>query len=279
MYTKLRSSLWRFTSCLLLIALVFAPLTCINALAAPVSQDPEPQAALAPGDHIVTNIVLGPDTPNILAFNNHVELTFKYSTTEAAGVRIFVVPFTNGSPTPNLADSPSPIYPTATDGDANGYITVTSGAVVVDQIQIRITTANQSAVLFEAYIPVYYQFGDPTNLVTHINLAPDNPDVLKFDQNVDINFLYSTRQNEGVKIWFRPFTRGELTPNYRAHGSPVYPAGSGKDFGLLYHHLRPGSGRPDPRRDVECCRDHPALRSFPAGVLPLPQSHKHRHPC
>lgn len=229
MYAKLRSSLWRFTSSLLLIALVFAPLTSIHALAAPVSQEPEPQAALAPGDHIVTNIVLGPDTPNILAFNSRVTLTFKYSTTEPDGVRIFIVPFTDGNPTPNLADSPSPIYPTATDGDANGFFTVTSGAVVVDQVQIRITTANQSALLFEAYLPVHYQFGDPTNLVTNIILAPDNPDVLKFNQNVDISFLYSTRYQQGVKIWFRPFTNGALTPNYGAHGSPTYPPGTGND--------------------------------------------------
>jgi hypothetical protein len=33
-------------------------------------------------DHIVRNIVLAPDTPNILAFDQHLTITFDYSTIE-----------------------------------------------------------------------------------------------------------------------------------------------------------------------------------------------------
>jgi hypothetical protein len=199
----------------------------------PSSREVEPRPLAAAGDHLVTNISLGPDTPNILRFNQNVNLTFSYSTTEAGGVRIFARPFSNGALTPNYAAHASPLYPTSATGSGDGYFTITSGQVVVDQIRFQMWNAAQTTLLFETFIPVHYLFGDPAQLVTDVDLTVDTPDVLPFNENVNIAFNYSTRQPGGVRIFVRPFSNGALTPNYAAHASPLYPTGAGSGTGYF----------------------------------------------
>ena len=64
---------------------------------------------------------------------------------------------------------------------------------------------------------------DPTNIVTNIEFSPDTPNVFKYNQNVNLTFNYTTNQAGGVRIFARPFSGANLSPNYAAHGSPVYP--------------------------------------------------------
>jgi hypothetical protein len=195
---------------------------------ASVAQEIEPAAA---GDHLVTNIALGPDSPNILVNGQDVNLSYTYSTTQAGGVRIFARPFSNGELSPSYAAHGSPIYPQSASNSASGSFTITNGQVVVDQIRIQMLTADQSALLFEVFIPVYYLFSDSPHLVTNIDLDVDTPDVLPFGQNVNATFNYRTRDTGGVRIFMRPFTNGSLTPNYAAHGSPIYPISGGDGTG------------------------------------------------
>ncbi len=223
MQPRPKSTAWRSTVWLLLFTLVFTPAAGLPAQA--------PHAPAAPGDHLVTNISLTPDTPNIRAFNQRVDVAFDYSTTEPTGVRIFARPFTNGALTPNYAADGSPIYPTSATGKGSNGFTISSGTVLVDQIRIQMLDANQSTLLFETFIPVHYLFGDPVNLVTGIALTPDTPDALAFNQDVNLTFNYSTRQQGGVRIFARPFTNGSLTPHYAASGSPLYTTGGSTGSG------------------------------------------------
>ena len=112
MRTRLKSNTWRFTSSLLLFVLVFSQAAGFSARAAPPSQQAGSDAPLAPGDHLVTDFVLTPDTPNILHTDQSVNLTFQYITNEPNGVYIFARPFTNGALTPNYSAHASPLYPT-----------------------------------------------------------------------------------------------------------------------------------------------------------------------
>jgi len=107
--------------------------------------------------HLVTNIALTPDTPNILAFGQNVNITFDYTTTEAGGVLIFARPMTGSDLTPNYAAHPSPIYPVGT-GTGSGYFTIVSGNVTVDKIRFRMLNANQSKQFLDITIPVHYKF-------------------------------------------------------------------------------------------------------------------------
>ena len=232
MHTHFKSIIWRILSYLMLFILIFGPLASVSAQARSLEQEAEPNSPTAPGDHLVTDIYLTPDSPNILRTHDNVNLSFQYVTNEPSGVRIFARPYTNGAPTPNYGAHGSAVYPTGS-GQGSGWFTINSGEVVVDQIRIRMTNADQTDVLFEAFLPVYYLFTDAAHAVTHISLTPDTPDVLGFGQNVDLTFNYITRQQNGVRIWARPFTNGALTPNYGAHGSPIYPSGAGNGTGFF----------------------------------------------
>ena len=113
-----------------------------------------PQASL---NHIVTNIVLTPPTPNILAFNQDVTFTFDYSTTEPGGVLIWGRPFTSTGLAKNYAAHGSPVYPVGA-GSGSGFFTITSGKVTITRIRFEIWDANQTTRLFRGFIPVNYQF-------------------------------------------------------------------------------------------------------------------------
>jgi hypothetical protein len=233
MHTRFKSITWKVISYLLLFTLVSAPVAGFSASAAPPAQEAGPGSVQAAGDHLVTNISLGPDTPNILRNNQDVTVSFSYSTTEKNGVRIFARPFTNGALSPNYAASGSPLYPASATGKGSGTFTIQTGKVVVDQIRFRMYNANQTTLLFEAFIPVYYLFSDETSIVTNIALFPDTPDVLQFNQRVNLRFSYLTRHQGGVYIFARPVTHGALTPHYAAHPSPLYTTSSGQDSGYF----------------------------------------------
>lgn len=107
----------------------------------------------------ITNIGLSPPSPAWLDFNEHVDITFDYSTNEASGVRIFVRPYTGGSLTPNYAAHGSPLYPYP-GGSGSGWFTITSGAVTVDQLRFQMLNADQSVLLLDFFIDVDYHFGE-----------------------------------------------------------------------------------------------------------------------
>ncbi|MGD8751195.1 MAG: hypothetical protein PVG14_07220, partial [Anaerolineales bacterium] len=101
MHTQFRSTTWRIMSYLMLFILVLSPFTNFTAQANTHEQEADPNGPAAPGDHLVTEISLNPDSPNILRTNDQVNLSFQYVTNEKSGVRIFARPFTNGALTLN----------------------------------------------------------------------------------------------------------------------------------------------------------------------------------
>lgn len=107
--------------------------------------------------HSVTKITLDPPTPNILLNNQRVTISFSYATTQPGGVQIFARPFASGSRATSYAASDAPISPTGS-GMGTQFFTITSGNVTVDQIRIQMFNADQTQVLFEAFLPVHYEF-------------------------------------------------------------------------------------------------------------------------
>lgn len=180
--------------------------------------------------HAVTNIVVAPSSPAGLVFNQNVNVTFNYATNSPSGVRIFIRPFTGGAPTPNYAAHGSPLYPAGT-GSGTGFFTITSGNVVVDQLRVQMFDANQTQLLLEFFIPVNYRFA--AHAITNIQITPSAPASLLFNQNVTLTFDYTTSTPGGARIFVRPFTGGALTPNYAAHGSPLYSTGTGSGTGFF----------------------------------------------
>ncbi|RME94160.1 MAG: T9SS C-terminal target domain-containing protein, partial [Bacteroidetes bacterium] len=148
-----------------------------------------------------------------------VNVSFEYSISEPGGARIFILPYTNGAPTPDYAVSSSPLY--TGEGSNSAFFTINSGQVVVDEIRFHITNADQTATLREFYIPVTYHFG--TNGVNNFRFSED-PAVasLLLGEQVDITFDYQINQPGGCRIFLRPITNGVPSPGYSASGSPIY---------------------------------------------------------
>ena len=183
-------------------------------------------ATATSADHLVTQISLAPRTPDILGLNEQVTVSFSYSTAEAGGVRIFVRPFTGGALTPHYAASGSPLYPAGT-GTGSGDFTITSGDVTVNRVHFEMWDADQTTLLFQAFVPVHYQFTSAiSNVVNDIGLT-DTPNVLVRGQHVAVSFHYQTTVPAGVRIFVRPLTHGSLTATYAASPSPLYPVGTG----------------------------------------------------
>ena len=193
--------------------------------------------------HAINNIVISPGSPDCMLFDEHINVTFDYRTSQPGGVRIFLLPFTDGTPTKHFAVSPSPLYPPG-NGSGNGFITVTSDNIIIDRLRFKITNADQSQDLLEFFIPVYYPYS--LHRISNIVLKPTAPAYLTSGHDVEIKFDYLANQPGGVRIFARPYTAASLTPNYGAHGSPLYSSGSGNGDGyfnisnlsVLVDHLR-----------------------------------------
>lgn len=120
--------------------------------------------SFAPGTvaagHSVTRVSFNPTTPNVLTHGHKVTLNFSYATTQPGGVRIFARPFTGGSPTPGYAASPGPLSPTGS-GTGSQYFTINTGNVTVNQVRIQMWNATQTTLLFEAFLPVNFEYRAP----------------------------------------------------------------------------------------------------------------------
>ncbi|MFO8083122.1 MAG: fibronectin type III domain-containing protein [Desulfobacterales bacterium] len=178
----------------------------------------------------VSDIQISPASPSALPFNQDVNISFNYSTSEAGGIRIFVRPMTNGALASNYAASGSPLYPSGS-GSGSGNFTITSNETTIDQVSFQIYNADQSLLLVEFFVPVFFYFNDSPTSITNIQTASPSPASLEYNQRVNIAFDYSTAEAGGIRIFARPITNGALTPNYAASGSPLYPTGSGSGSG------------------------------------------------
>ncbi len=203
------------TAVLLFLALTFSPVLNARAMMPAIS-----------AANLVTQIGLAPRTPNVLPFSRNITVSFSYNTNSVGGVRIFARPFSGTSLSPNYSACPSPLYP-AGSGTGTCNFTITSGATTVTQIRFQMWNSTQTTLLFQAFVPVSYQFKGNVSLVHSLALAPATPNILVLGQNVTVRFSYRTKQAGGVRIFARPFTGSALTPGYAACASPLYPVGSG----------------------------------------------------
>jgi len=138
--------------------LTWKPVTIAVLLIALATMTYGPRASAA--GHSVTNITLNPPTPNVLVHNRRVTISFAYATTQPGGVLIFARPFVGGAAAPGYAASPAGSTPTGS-GTGTQWFTITSGTVTVDRIRIQMWNTAQTTLLFEAFLPVSYEFRAP----------------------------------------------------------------------------------------------------------------------
>lgn len=173
----------------------------------------------------VTITNLNPASPGYLLLNQNLTFSYNYNTLEAAGARIFIRPFTEGSLTPSYAASITPLYPAGGGTDTATFRLTAGTDVHIDQLRIQMFNHDQSALLFEDFVDVDYTVN--TNSVTITNLNPASPAHLALSQNVTVSVNYNAQEAGGIRIFIRPFTEGSLTPSYSASGSLLFPTGAG----------------------------------------------------
>ncbi|MHC4314781.1 MAG: right-handed parallel beta-helix repeat-containing protein, partial [Planctomycetota bacterium] len=181
--------------------------------------------------HEIDNIVVTPKPPAQLLDGEPVTARFTYVTEEQRGVRIFAIPYTKGEVTPGADVYQSPLYQVG-EGEGSASFTVDGQDIMVDQVQMLMTTADESKVLLEFYLD--FEFFFYAHSITNIVLNPTSPATLMPNDYVNITFDYGTTEANGVNIWARPFSNGALTPGYGAHPSPDYPSGYGSGTGWFY---------------------------------------------
>ncbi len=176
----------------------------------------------------IYNFKFSPPSPALLQLDQDLNIMFDYISTEPGGIRVFVLPYTDGSPTNGYIVPPSPVYPIGS-GHASAWIRFTKDSVVVDQILFQVTTADQSRVIMEFFIPVDYHFS--YNSIFNIVMTPASPAPLQFYNDIQLTYNYTTDHAEGVRIQALPYTHGLPTQHYSVTGSPLYPTGSGSVSG------------------------------------------------
>ena len=179
-------------------------------------------------EHAIYNVFCDPMSPSAIKYNQDIDISFEYGTSNPGDVRIWARPMTNGGLTPNYGASGSPAYPPGS-GMGNAYFHISSGPVIVDQIRFQMQDDATSDLLLEFYVPVTYDI----QAASAFNIFTDPPSPVGWLWNDDITVHWEYAADEDVRIWARPMTNGNLTPNYGASGSPIYPAGTGMGSGTF----------------------------------------------
>jgi hypothetical protein len=157
-------------------------------------------------------------------FNNEDrEISFNYTTTEPAGVRIFIRPWTTGFLTTDYTGSGSILY--MGSGTGSGSFSVASGNQRVDHVRFQVTSSDQSEVLMEMFYPVEYTFGN--FLIRNIDLCPSPPAWLEHGRKVTVNYDINNDEGFNTLIFVRPFSNGVICSDYSASPSQTYPVGVG----------------------------------------------------
>jgi len=101
---------------------------------------------------------LDPQSPASLSFGQRVTILYDYEVFEPDGVRIWIMPYSNGSISPYYVYTPSPLF--TGEGSRNVTITISAGdsEIVVDQLKIEIANSTGNVTILESFVTVDYTF-------------------------------------------------------------------------------------------------------------------------
>ncbi len=165
------------------------------------------------------NVTFDQPIPSFLPHGVQVNVSIDYKIDVPEGRRVYVIPYTNGSPTPHYAVNGSPVYPQGT-GTATGYFRITQGTAVVDEVRVYTRDPDFTETPLEMFVPVVYRYGP--HGVYNVQPAYSQHSRLPYDTSFGMTFDYATDQ-PGCKIYARPFNSGSLEPGYSASGSADLP--------------------------------------------------------
>lgn len=153
-----------------------------------------------------------------------VNISFNYNISHPGGTRIFVRPFTDGNLTPGYGASGSPVF-TGTGSHTVNFSINAGINVRVDSLRVAIVNEDQTETLSTFFIPVNWYWS--TVKITNFSILQDN--YAANGENRTIQYNYATTEAAGVRIFPRPYTNNDLTPDYGACGSGLYTGTGSSD--------------------------------------------------
>jgi len=166
------------------------------------------------------NITFDRPLSSNLTSSEQVTVSIDYKIDDPAGRRIYVLPYTDGAPSPNYGVSPSAVYPAGT-GTVTKFFTITSGDVMVDEVRVYMRDPDFTETPLEIFVPAIYRFGD--HAVFNIQPSTTPHGQLRHGTSLSVTFDYSV-DAPSCRIYGRPWSGSHTPSGYTASGSVVLPS-------------------------------------------------------
>ena len=151
------------------------------------------------GNFLIDNIQLCP-SPNVRMLNGpKVNINYDFKNNANMSARVFVTPFTNGSPTSGAVTSISPLHNVGS-GSESAYFSINIGNAIVDQLRFRVTNGDQSQLIADYFIPVHYVFGDATTPVIEVKDIVSDIQIFPNPTVNDANLEVQVKEDQTVQV-------------------------------------------------------------------------------
>jgi len=170
--------------------------------------------------HGVFNITTSYGEHSTLPHDRDLEVFFDYSADTAGNVRVYARPFTNGVLTPGYSASGSASLPPTGSYDQHFSF---DGDADITHIRFRITTEDQSEILYECFQPFkahWREYG-----LYNISFSEPDGESLHNSQNLVATFTVEHNDTENRHVWAWCITDGYYSAGGVYQGSAVVAPG------------------------------------------------------
>jgi hypothetical protein len=176
--------------------------------------------SFAYGSNAVTHMNFSHTRYSVLKHGQQYSVTFDYQSSDPAGCRVFMRPYTNGALTPGYSASGSAVLPQA--GTTTQWFSFASDA---DVTHLHFTVNDHNNVpLFEHDIPFPLQWRSVGVYDIHFDRPPETS--LANTQNVTTSFTLDHDVPGGLRVWARPMIGENYPPQFSWQPSGLEPAGA-----------------------------------------------------
>ncbi|MBC8365839.1 T9SS type A sorting domain-containing protein [bacterium] len=171
----------------------------------------------------ISDLTFSHSSPSWIQYGEFLYIDHGFTTDEPG--LLFARPFYQGALVPDYSATGGPEI-TPPFETVSHHFTINSGPSPVDAIRFQFMSLDQTEILWEAYVPVKYQW-DAQGL-SNFSFDWDPPQYLSYEQRITCDFDYSTDDPDGVRVWaYGAFDDEVIISNYYGQGSAVLPAPSG----------------------------------------------------
>lgn len=182
------------------------------------------------GSDSISNLMLATPSPECLAWNQPVSVSFDFAASDPLGCKIWA--WGEG---PNHTFIGDQSYSPSSLLSASGHVTrnfqITAGTHDVAYIRFVMDNHDSSARLLSVAVPVAYHY--EANTIRNVVFTPASPAVLDFNEHVSATYDYVVAVPGGARLQPLPYSWAGVAASYIVNPSVVYPVGSGSTSGFV----------------------------------------------